>query len=29
MRENLLNLQVILANGDILHTAGKKGRAKY
>lgn len=28
MRENILNLQVVLANGDILHTAGKGGRAK-
>lgn len=29
MRENILNLQVVLANGDVLHTAGKRGRAKY
>lgn len=29
MRENVLNLEVVLASGAVLHTAGSKGRAKY
>ena len=29
MRENVLNLEVVLPSGDIIHTAGLKGRAKY
>ncbi|XP_065913311.1 probable D-lactate dehydrogenase, mitochondrial isoform X2 [Dysidea avara] len=28
MRENVLNLQVVLPNGDVLYTGGKGGRAK-
>lgn len=28
MRENVLNLEVVLPSGDILHTAGSQGRAK-
>ena len=28
MRENVLNLQVVLSDGRILHTAGPKGRAR-
>ena len=28
MRENVLNLEVVLADGRVLHTAGLKGRAK-
>ncbi len=29
MKENVLNLEVVLPSGEILHTAGMKGRAKY
>ena len=29
MRENILNLEVVLPSGEILHTAGINGRAKY
>lgn len=29
MRENVVNLDVVLASGEVLHTAGSKGRAKY
>ena len=29
MRENVLNLEVVLPSGELLHTAGIKGRAKY
>ena len=29
MRENVLNLQVVLADGSVVHTAGLKGRARY
>ena len=28
MRENVLNLEVVLADGSIIHTAGLKGRAR-
>ena len=28
MRENVLNLEVVLPSGDVLHTAGTKGRAR-
>jgi D-lactate dehydrogenase (cytochrome) len=28
MRENVLNLEVVLANGDVLHTAGKGRRTR-
>ncbi|XP_064395549.1 probable D-lactate dehydrogenase, mitochondrial [Halichondria panicea] len=28
MRENVLNLQVVLADGSVVHTAGLKGRAR-
>ena len=28
MRENVLNLQVVLTDGSVVHTAGLKGRAK-
>lgn len=29
MRENVKNLEVVLANGQIIHTAGKGQRARY
>lgn len=29
MRENVLNLQVVLADGRVLHTAGLAGRARW
>ncbi len=29
MRENVLNLDVVLADGTLIHTAGAKGRARY
>ena len=28
MRENVLNLQVVLPSGEVLYTAGLKGRAR-
>lgn len=28
MRENVLNLEVVLADGRVIHTAGPKGRAR-
>ena len=28
MRENVLNLQVVLSSGEVLYTAGLKGRAR-
>jgi len=29
MRENVLNLDVVLADGSVLHTAGKHRRSQY
>ena len=29
MRENVMNLEVVLANGDVINTAGKGRRSKY
>lgn len=29
MKENVLNMEVVLADGSILHTAGPNGRARY
>jgi FAD/FMN-containing dehydrogenase len=29
MRENVLNMEVVLADGTILHTAGKDRRSRY
>ncbi len=28
MKENVLNLQVVLADGRVVHTAGLRGRAR-
>ena len=28
MRENVLNMQVVLADGSVIHTSGLKGRAR-
>jgi len=29
MRENVLNMEVVLADGTVLHTAGKHRRSRY
>ena len=29
MKRNVLNLQVVMADGTVVHTAGPKGRARY
>lgn len=29
MRENVLNLEVVLPSGEVVHTAGVKGRSRY
>ena len=29
MRENVLNLEVVLPSGELLHTAGIRGRARH
>ena len=29
MKENVLNLEVVLADGRVIHTAGLRGRARY
>ena len=28
MKQNVLNLEVVLADGTLIHTAGPKGRAR-
>ena len=29
MKDNVLNMEVVLASGEVLHTGGLRGRARY